>query len=88
MQRIKFMIRVFLSEPLWFKMLISITFLASIILSNSSFSNHAYLQGSSKLAAAILFCAYGIKYRKNFRIALLFFLCTVICIFLAIMTSF
>jgi hypothetical protein len=51
MQRIKLMIRAFLSEPLWFKILISITFLASIFLSNSIFSDHAYLQASSKLAS-------------------------------------
>jgi hypothetical protein len=88
MQRIKLMIKVFLSEPLWFKMLISVTFLASIILSNSFFSNYPYLHSSSKLAAAILFCAYGIKFRRNFRLALIFFVCTAICIYLSLMTLF
>jgi hypothetical protein len=87
MQRIKLMIRMFLSEPLWFKILISVTFLASIILSNSIFSEHTYLQGCSKLAAAIFFCAYGIKFRRNFRLALIFFACTVICIYLSIYLS-
>jgi hypothetical protein len=85
MQRIKLMIKVFLNEPFWFKILISITFLASIILSSSFFSNHAFLQSCSKLAAAIFFCAYGIKFRRNFRTALIFFACSVICIFLSIM---
>jgi hypothetical protein len=88
MPRIKLMIRVFLSEPLWFKILIPVTFLSSIILSNSIFSNHAYLQACSKLAAAIFFCAYGIKFRSNFRLALIFFVCTVICIHLSIMSLF
>jgi hypothetical protein len=88
MRWIKLMIRVFLNEPLWFKILISVTFLASIILSNSIFSNHAYLQSCSKLAAAIFFCAYGIKFRRNFRTALIFFACTVICIYLSIRSVF
>lgn len=86
MQRLKVMIRVFLNEPLWFKILISVTFLASIVLSNSAFSNHAFLQGCSKLAAAIFFCAYGIKFRKNVRTALLFFACFVLCIYLSIIS--
>jgi hypothetical protein len=88
MQRIKLMIRVFLNEPLWFKILISVTFLTSIILSNSTFSNHDYLQGGSKLAAAIFFCAYGIKFWANFKTALLFFACSVTCIYLSIMSIF
>lgn len=84
MHRIKLMIKVFLNEPLWFKILISITFLASIILSSSFFSNHAYLRSCSKFAAAIFFCAYAIKFRKNFKTAILFYACSVICIFLFI----
>jgi hypothetical protein len=88
MQRIKLMIRVFLSEPLWFKILISVTFLASIILSNSNFSDHVYLQASSKLAAAVFFFVYGIKFRRNFRVALIFLVCTALCIYLSIMSIF
>ena len=84
MQRIKSMIHMFLNEPLWFKMIISITFLASIVLSSSVFSNYPYLQSGSKLAAAIFFCAYAIKFRGNVKIALLFYACSVICIFLSI----
>ena len=86
MQWIKVMIKVFLKEPLWFKLLISITFLASIILSSSFFSKQNYLQSCSKLTAAIFFCAYGIKFRRNFKIALLFFACSVICIYQAIIS--
>ena len=88
MQRIKLMIKMFLNEPLWFKILISITFLASIILGSSIFSNYAYLRSCSKLAAAIFFCAYGIKFRRNFKIAILFYACSVICIFLSIRSLF
>ena len=85
MQRVKFMIKVFLNEPLWFKLIISITFLASIILSSSYFSNQAYLQSSSKLAAAIFFLTYGIKIRRSFGKALILFACSVLCIYLSIM---
>jgi len=84
MLRINLMIKVFLNEPLWFKILISITLLASIVLSSSFFSNHAYLRSCSKLAAAIFFCAYAIKFRRNFKTASLFYACSVVCIFLSI----
>lgn len=86
MQRIKFMIKQFQSEPLWFKTLIMTTLLSSIIFSSSYFSNNDYVQGFSKLAAAIFFCAYGIKTRKNLRISIIFFILTVTCIYLSIMS--
>ena len=82
------MIKMFLNEPLWFKILISVTLLASIILSSSIFSNHTYLQSFSKLAAAIFFCAYGIKFRRIFKTALILFVCSGICIFLFIWSFF
>jgi hypothetical protein len=88
MHRIKFMMKMFLTEPLWFKILISITFLASIILSSSFYSNHPYLRSCSKLAAAIFFCAYAIKFRRNFKTAILFYACSVLCIFLSIRSLF
>ena len=81
MRRIKFMIKNFLNEPLWFKVLILITLLASIVLSSSFFSSNN-LQGYSKLAAAIFFGTFAIKFRRNFRTAFILLACTVICIFL------
>jgi len=84
MQRLKFMIKMFLDEPLWFKILISIAFLASVILSSSFFLNHPYLHTGSKLAAAIFFCAYAIKFRRNVKISFLFCACSVLCIFLSV----
>ncbi len=84
MKWIKLTIRGFLIEPLWFKILISVSLLTSIILSNSIFSEHAYLQSGSKLAAALFFFAYGIRFRKNYRTAVAFFACTVLCIYLSI----
>lgn len=88
MQTIKFMVKAFLNEPLWFKLLITITFLASIILSSSSFSNYAYMQSLSKLAAAIFFLTYGLKIRRNFKKAIILYVCTTICIYLSITSIF
>lgn len=85
MHRIKFMIKQFLKEPLWFKILISATLLISIVFSSSFFSNNAYFQSCSKLAAAIFFCAYAIKFRRNLVTSVILFTSTVICIFLSIM---
>ena len=85
MQRIKFMIQLFLKEPLWFKMLISITLLTSIIFSSSFFSDIPIYQGISKLAAAIFFCAYGFKFKMNRLTSILFFTAAAICIYLSIL---
>jgi hypothetical protein len=85
MQRIKWMIQVFLKEPLWFKLLVGLTLLASIIFSSSFFSNNPLYQGISKLAAAIFFCAYGFKFRMNRLTSILFFTAAAICIYLFIM---
>jgi len=79
------MIKQFLKEPLWFKILISATLLISIVFSSSFFSNNAYFQSCSKLAAAIFFCAYAIKFRRNLVTSVILFTSTVICIFLSIM---
>lgn len=78
------MITMFLNEPLWFKILISVTFLASMILSASFFSDYPYAQSGSKLAAAVFFGAFAIKFRWNLKICLLFSAFSVICIFLSI----
>ena len=85
MHRIKFMIKQFLKEPLWFKILISTTLFISFIFSSSFFSNNAYFQSCSKLAAAIFFCAYGIKMRRNLKISVILFTLAVICIYLSIL---
>ena len=88
MHRIKFMIKQFLKEPLWFKILISTTLLISIIFSSSFFSNNAYFQSCSKLAAAIFFCTYGIKMRRNLKNSVILFTLAVICIYLSIIAIF
>ena len=88
MRRIKFMIKQFLKEPLWFKILISTTLLISFIFSSSFFSNNAYFQSCSKLATAILFCTYGIKMRRNLKNSVILFTLAVICIYLSIIAIF
>ena len=87
MHRIKFMIKQFLKEPLWFKILISTTLFISFIFS-SSFFNNAYFQSCSNLAAAIFFCTYGIKMRRNLKNSVILFTLAVICIYLSIIAIF
>lgn len=81
MQRIKVMFKLFIKEPLWFKVLISLTFLISVIFSGME---NVVFQSLSKLAAAIFFTAYGIKFRYNRIVSLLFFTAALICIYLAL----
>lgn len=85
MQRIKFMFQLFLNEPLWFKILISTTLLISFVFSSSFFSDHAYFQSVSKLAAAIFFSAYGVKMLRNRMNSILFFSLAGVCMYLAIL---
>ncbi|WP_066062960.1 hypothetical protein [Neobacillus soli] len=83
MQRITFMIKQFLNEPWWFKILISTTLLISIIFSSSFFSNQAYFRSISKFAAAIFFCAYGIKFRRNLVTMIILLTAAILCIYLS-----
>lgn len=88
MWRIKFMIKQFLKEPLWFKILISATLLSSIVFSSSFFSDNANYQSGSKLAAAIFFCAYGIKMRRNRVNSIFLFTAAIICMYLAVLAHY
>ncbi|MCL6574073.1 MAG: hypothetical protein K6T88_20735 [Bacillus sp. (in: Bacteria)] len=85
MQRITFMIKQFIKEPLWFKILISTTMLISIVFSSSFFSNNVYYQSCSKLAAAIFFCVYGLKMRRNRVTSTILFTLAVVCLYLSIL---
>lgn len=84
MQRMIFMFRAFLKEPLWFKTLISITLLVSIVFSSSIVSYDPLYEGISKFAAAIFFCIYGFKLRKNLRTSIIFFILATVCIYLSL----
>lgn len=74
------MIENFLAEPWWFRLLISTTLLISIIFSAW---DGAIYQSGAKLAAAIFFVAYGIKFRHSRVIAILFFAAAVISLYLS-----
>lgn len=84
MKTLKSMYYQFIREPLWFKVFISLTFLASILFSSSLFSDYAYSNIVAKLAAAIFFCSYGIKMRRNRQISVIFFVLTVVSIIVAL----
>jgi hypothetical protein len=77
------MFQLFLIEPLWFRILISTTLLISLVFSSSFFSDHAYFQSISKLAAAIFFSAYGYKMRRNRVNSVLFFSLAGVCLYLS-----
>lgn len=83
MMRIKFMYKQFLREPLWFKLLTSSTLLVAIVFSNSYFSHNGYYQSAAKFAVAIFFTLYGIKFRRNTRVSVIFFTLTILCIYLS-----
>lgn len=88
MMRIKFMLKQFLKEPFWFKLLIIITLGSSILFSSSFFSENPNFQGLSKLSAAIFFAAYGFKFRYNRLTLGIFTTATALCICLSIMAFF
>lgn len=84
MKALKSMYYQFIWEPLWFKIFISLTLLASILFSSSMFSDYVYSNIIAKLAAAIFFCSYGIKMRRNRQISVIFFALTVVSIILVL----
>ncbi|MGB3261258.1 hypothetical protein [Paenisporosarcina sp.] len=59
MKQFKHFFLTFLQEPLWFKLLVSTTFIASVIFSSTFFSYNAYYDSGAKVAAAIFLGAYG-----------------------------
>ncbi|MBO9598436.1 MAG: hypothetical protein J7559_11555 [Cohnella sp.] len=83
MQRLKFMGKMFLREPLWFKILAPATLLISILLSSDMFSEESNSQSLGKLAAAIFFCIFGIKMRYNRRVSMIFYALAAFSLYLA-----
>lgn len=77
------MYRALMKEPWWFKALIFSTFVVSIVFSSSQFSYDTNYESLSKFAAAIFFCAFGIKLRRNPKIAIIFFAFVAICVYLS-----
>jgi hypothetical protein len=83
MQRLKFMGKMFLREPLWFKLLAPATLLISILLSSELFSDNSNSQSIGKLAAAIFFIIFGIKMRYNRRLSIIFYALAALSLYLA-----
>lgn len=83
MQRIRFIFRLWMSESMWFKILTISTLLISIVFSSSIFLHNTNYQSFAKLAAAIFFFAFGIKFRRNLKLSIVFFSIVVICIYLS-----
>ncbi|WP_054955562.1 hypothetical protein [Paenibacillus dakarensis] len=81
MERIKLFWRLFLSEPLWFKILIVLTLLIAVVFSSSSFNG--YYQSLAKLAAALFFGIYSVKFRSNKPIFVMFMVLAIVCLYLA-----
>ncbi len=71
--RIKSMFKLFQLEPLWFKVLILITLLTTVIFSSSAFSGNSRYEGISKLAAALFFAVYGYKMNMNRKVSMVFY---------------
>ncbi|CAI6086455.1 hypothetical protein [Cohnella sp. JJ-181] len=83
MQRLKFMFRLFLRQPLWFKILAPAALLASIVLSGSRFGEDAGYDGGAKLAAAVFFGLWAIQLRGNRRLSLIFLALAALSLYLA-----
>ncbi|WP_377346304.1 hypothetical protein [Pontibacillus salicampi] len=84
MDRIKFMVKAFMIEAIWFKVLILSMFFITIVFSSSALSNNPYLESVSKLAAAVIFIAYSLKVRNNRIIFSILTLLAAVSIVLAI----
>ncbi|SFB49338.1 hypothetical protein SAMN05216312_11065 [Cohnella sp. OV330] len=84
MQRLKFMYRFFLVQPLWFRILAPAALLVSILFSSSLFGEDEGYDGGAKLAAAIFFGLWGLQFRRNRRLAIIFFALTALSLYLAV----
>lgn len=77
------MLQSFWREPMWFRILIPGLLIASIVLSSSAAADLAYADSLSKLAAAVFFGVFAFKLRYNRKIAAIFALLTLLCLYLA-----
>jgi Na+-translocating ferredoxin:NAD+ oxidoreductase RnfD subunit len=83
MKRFELFFLSFLQEPLWFKLLVSTTFFASVIFSSTFFSYNAYYDSGSKVAVAIFLGAYGFKLRRTRKYSIPLFFLSGISLYLA-----
>lgn len=85
MKRITFMLKYFFTiEPLWFRLIIISTLAGSILFSSSIFTaNAAVFQFISKLCATVFFMTYAIKFRRNVKLTVVFYVLSALCVYLA-----
>ncbi|WP_164472874.1 hypothetical protein [Cohnella candidum] len=83
MQRIRFFYKMFLREPLWFKVLGIVSLVLSILLSGSLVSDSEYAQSAAKLAAAVFFGTWAVKMRRNQQLLIVFSIVAALCIYLS-----
>lgn len=81
MQRFKFMYKQFLKEPLWFKILVLTSLIVAIVCSYSGFPNP--VQSVAKLAVAIFFVTYAIKFRRLVKVSVVFYVLAVVSLYAA-----
>ncbi|MFC3798856.1 hypothetical protein [Cohnella sp. GCM10012308] len=83
MQRLKFIYRFYLMQPLWFKISAPAALLASIIFSGSSFGDESFYEGWAKLSAAVFFGLWGARLRSNRQLFIVFFALAALSLYLA-----
>lgn len=82
--RIKSMFKLFQLEPLWFKVLILITLLTTVIFSSSAFSGNSRYEGISKSAVGMFFFVYGYKMKMNRKVSIIFYVLAGLCFVLTL----
>lgn len=83
MRRVSFLYRMFLRKPLWFRTIVGISLLASIVFSSPAIPLGGYSESVSKLAAALFFGTVGTAMRRNRPILLLFVALTALCLYMS-----
>lgn len=83
--RIKSMFKLFQLEPLWFKVLILLTLLTTVIFSSSAFSGNSRYEGISKFVAALFFAVYGYKSKMNWKVSIIFYVLAGLCFVLGVL---
>ncbi len=83
MNQIKGFFKLFLREPMWFKVLILATFISSIVFSSTYFSHNPLFESIAKGSAAVFFCTFGLKYRRNLKVSVPMFIAAILCVYLS-----
>ncbi|MCF6139546.1 hypothetical protein [Pseudalkalibacillus berkeleyi] len=80
MKKISLFLNGFWREPLWFKSLILVSLILSIVFSSFLMSDLQYSEPIAKLSAALFFGIFAYKFRMNRKVSGAFILLSVLCI--------